>query len=180
MRSCPVLANITRCPQTRRAPSVRPRTAGPEPGRCPRCAEGPAPLARRGGPGRSSAGGQESNSVAATPPWTFIRGCGGGGKEGFRKPGASPRTYGKGPTKDEPGAPASRQHLLQTPCDLVSRPSSRCAGPVTPRGAQPAAKAGAGLVFVFKEINQSAKQVLLKGVQKQEMLPSIHFPQIHP
>lgn len=169
MRSCPVLANITRCPQTRRAPSVRPRAAGPEPGKVSALCRGACSAGQTGraGPGRSSAEGPESNSVAATPPWTFIRGCGGGGKEGFRKPGASPRTYGKGPTQDEPGAPASSEAAPSTnPCDLASRPSSPCAGPVTPLGADPAAKAGAGLVFVFKEINQSAKQVLLKGVQK--------------
>lgn len=135
MRSCPVLANITRCPQTRRAPSVRPRTAGPERGKAVRAVrlglfswpDG----ASRAGPGRSSAEGRENSSATAAPPWTFIEGWG-EGKEGFRQPGASPRTYGKGPTKGEPGALASRQHLLQTPMSWSRGPmrSARGRGPL--------------------------------------------------
>lgn len=36
--------------------------------------------AGRAGPGRSSAGGRESSSAAAAPPWTFIGGWGEGRK----------------------------------------------------------------------------------------------------
>lgn len=164
MRSCPVLANITRCPQTRRAPSVQPGTTGPERGKDVRTVR--LGLFSWAEPGRSSTRGRESRRATAAPPWTFIEGWG-EGKLGFRQPGATPRTYGKGLTKGEPGALASPQHLLQTPVSWCGGPLRSARGAGDPCRCKPCRVGGCRPGFVFNEINQSAKLVLLRGMQRQ-------------
>ena len=125
MRSCPVLANITRCPQTRRAPSAPPRTAGPELGkgvRAPRpcLLSGPDGAGRAGPEQRRRPGEAQYRRRAALD---FYRGLVGEGRKASTEPGASLHSTGEGPTTGGPGALASRPHLLQTS-------ESGCRGPL--------------------------------------------------
>lgn len=84
MRSCPVLANITRCSQTRRAPGAPPRTAGLGAGKGCRLCGLPSVPDGADRAGRRRARGPESSSAASVPRRTFFYRGLGGGKEGFR------------------------------------------------------------------------------------------------
>lgn len=102
----------------RAAPHCRPRTGKG----CPRCATGPAQLARRGGPGRAGPeqcgrpGEQQCRCRAALD---FYRGLG-GGKEGFKRS----RALARAPTR-RCGPKASREALASWP-HVLQTPASRC------------------------------------------------------
>jgi len=117
--------NITRCPQTRRAPSVQPRTAGPELGKGvrvlrPCLLSGPDGAGRVGPEQCRRPGEQQYRRRAALD---FYRGLVGEGRKASTEPGASLHSNGKRPTIGESGALASRPQLLQ-----ISE--SGCRGPL--------------------------------------------------
>lgn len=166
MRSCPVLANITRCPQTRRAPSVPPRTAGPEQGKGVRAAppgllSGPDG-AGRARPGRSSARGRESSSAAAAPPWTFIGGWG-EGRKGSNGAGRWPARPREGADRRQAGKPWPRGRTFYKPLRLGVAALCGVRGAGDSSRCEPRRVGGCRPGFGFLKNNHLARQVFLKG-----------------